>query len=63
MSQTPAQLRAHTKYEKKAYQNVRIRLRKDDPEISLDLIKSAADELGQSVNAYVIQAIKEKLNK
>ena len=60
---TPASVRAHTKYEKKAYQNIRVRIRKDDPELTLEQIQAAADAAGQSINAYVIQAIKDRMNK
>ena len=60
---TPASVRAHTKYEKKAYQNIRVRIRKDDPELTIEQIQAAADAAGQSINAYVIQAIKDRMNK
>ncbi len=60
---TPAQIKAHTKYEKKAYQNIRLRVRKDDPVLSLDKIKAAADAAGQSVNAFILEAINDKINK
>ena len=60
---TPASVRAHTKYEKKTYQNIRVRVRKDDPELTIEQIQEAADSAGLSMNAYVIQAIKEKMNK
>ena len=60
---TPAQIKAHTKYEKKAYQNIRLRVRKDDPDLSLDKIKAAADAAGQSVNAFILEAINDKINK
>jgi predicted HicB family RNase H-like nuclease len=60
---TEARIRANAKYEKKAYQNIRVRIRQDDPEISLESLQSAADAAGQSVNAYVIQAIKDRMNK
>lgn len=60
---TPASVRAHTKYEKKAYQNIRVRIRKDDAELTLEAIQEAADNAGLSMNAYVVQAIKEKMNK
>jgi len=60
---TPARIRANTKYEKKAYQNVRLRIRQDDPNLSLDKIKNAADAAGQSVNAYILQAIIDRMTK
>lgn len=60
---TEARIRANAKYEKKAYQNIRVRIRQDDPEISLESLQSAADAAGQSVNAYVIQAIKDRMSK
>lgn len=60
---TPARIRTNAKYEKKAYQNIRLRIRKDDPEISLDLLKTEAEKAGQSVNAYILQAIKDRMEK
>ena len=60
---TPAQVRAHTKYERKAYDNIRVRIRKDDPELTTEMLQAAADAAGQSINAYVVQAIKERMKK
>ena len=58
---TAARIRANANYEKKAYQNIRLRIRKDDPDISPEKLQAAADAAGQSVNAYVIQAIKDRM--
>ena len=58
----PSRIRANAKYEQKAYQNIRLRIRKDDPEISAEALQKAAEESGQSVNAYILQAIKERMN-
>lgn len=60
---TPARIKANAKYEQKAYQNIRLRVRKDDPDLSLDKIKAAADAAGQSVNAFILEAINDKINK
>lgn len=59
---TPARIKANTKYEKKAYQNIRLRVRQDDPDLSLEKIKAAADYCGQSVNAFILDAIKDRMN-
>lgn len=60
---TPARIKANTKYEQKAYQNIRLRVRKDDPDLSLDKIKAAADAAGKSVNAFILEAINDKIKK
>lgn len=60
---TEARIRANTKYEKKAYERLYIRFRKDDPELTIEQLQTAADAAGQSVNAYVMQAIKERMYK
>lgn len=60
---TPARIKANAKYEQKAYQNIRLRVRKDDLDLSLDKIKAAADESGKSVNAFILDAIRDKINK
>ena len=58
---TPARIKTNAKYEQKAYQNIRLRVRQDDPVLSLDKIKAAADAAGKSVNAVILEAISDKI--
>ena len=59
MTVSKAQQRAVTKYVKENYDEFKVRL----PKGTKDQIKAAADQQGQSVNAWISQAITEKLEK
>lgn len=59
---TPAQVRAQTKWEAKAYDKVLLRLRKDG-DLTREDIQKAADQAGQSLNSYILDAVSEKMNK
>jgi predicted HicB family RNase H-like nuclease len=59
-----AQIRANTKYESKAIEKITLRLRKDGGYgLKREDVQKAADAAGLSINEYVIQAIKEKMNR
>lgn len=62
MPTTKAHIRATGKYEAKAYDKVLLRIRKDG-DITREAIQNAADQAGQSLNAYILDAVKEKLEK
>lgn len=57
MAVSKAQQKAVAKYENKAYDKTLIRMQKG----GLSLIKSAAEEQGESVNAYIIGAVNSRL--
>lgn len=57
-----AQKRADAKYERKAYDKVLLRLRKDK-EPTRDTITQAAAARGQSLNAFIIEAIQNKIEQ
>lgn len=59
MTVSKAQQRAVTKYVKENYDEFKVRL----PKGTKDQIKAAADQQGQSVNAWIGLAITEKLEK
>lgn len=61
MPETEAQKRAHAKYQSKSYDKILLRLRKDT-EPTKDSITKAAETIGLSVNAFVQEAIAEKIN-
>lgn len=66
MPKSAAAIRANTKFENKAYDKITVRLRKDrlDPSgLSRASIQEAAEAEGISLNAYILQAISEKMNK
>ena len=55
---TPAQRRAVGRYEAANYDKVLVRLPKGERE----QIKSAADAAGESLNAYIVGAIRDRMN-
>lgn len=66
MPQSAAHIRATTRFETKAYDKITVRLRKDrlDPSgLSRQSIQAAADKAGMSINAYILQAVSEKMSK
>lgn len=66
MPQSTAQAKAKNKFNKKAYEAIVVRLRKDRPDesgLSRDSITAAAEAAGMSLNGYILAAIKEKIEK
>lgn len=55
---TPAQRRAVGRYEAANYDKVLVRLPKGDRE----QIKAAADSSGESMNAYIVGAIRDRMD-
>lgn len=54
-----AKLRANHKYDAKAYDKYGIRFAKGE----LDVIRSACETTGESLNAFIVNAVRDKLNK
>ena len=51
-----------TRYERKAYNKILLRVRQDGADgLTVDQIKAAAAAAGQSVNQWVLEAIMDKL--
>ena len=59
---TEARLRANARYQQKAYDKIFIRTRKD-AEITKDRIDEAARAVGESTQAYILGAIKDRMEK
>jgi len=57
---TAAQKKATNKYNKKVYETILIRLRRDGA-INKDMITAAAAARGLSLNEFLTEAIKDKL--
>ena len=57
-----AQIKAVGKYESKTYDKVLLRLRKD-AEPTRETIQAAADAAGMSLNAFILSAVSDKINK
>ena len=59
MAYTQASNKAVQRYNKKAYDDLRIRVKKGNGEI----IKSHAAQMGESINAFVTRAIDETIER
>lgn len=57
---TQAQNKATQKYIKNNYDDIRIRVRKDD-EINKAVITESASKVNESVNEYVVKAVKQRI--
>lgn len=57
-----AQAAATQKYQKKAYDRVYIRFRKDGHP-NFDELQAAADKAGESINGYVTKAIQQRMER
>ena len=55
-----AKKKADAKFDKKTYDNIRLRLRKD-AELNKTVVEEEAKKHGESVNAYVLKAIAERI--
>ena len=60
MSASKAHIRATIKYEMKSYDKLCIRIRKD-ADITREDIQAAADLEGESVNTYVMEAVRRRM--
>lgn len=59
MKISEARHRANEKYNAKAYEEIKVRVLKGQKEV----IQSAARSKGESVNAYIIRAIAERMER
>ena len=50
------------RYEAKVYDKVLLRLRKDT-DVDKDIIQAAADRAGESLNGYIVQAVRERMER
>ncbi len=57
---TQAQNKATQKYIKNNYDELRIRVRKDD-EINKTVIAEKANEVNESINEFVLNAVKQRI--
>ena len=61
MPVSQAQIKAQSKWESKVYEKILLRLRSDGDLTRAD-IQQAADRDGKSLNQYILDAVKEKMN-
>lgn len=57
-----AQKQATTKYENRVYSKICIRIREDRDGVTREAIQQAATSENKSINEYIIEAIREKLD-
>lgn len=62
MPASKAHIRATTKFEHNTYDKITVRTRKDG-DLTREQIQKAADQAGQSLNSYILEAVKEKIEK
>lgn len=62
MARTEAQKRADREGHAKTYDDIQLKVRKD-AKVNRDFIKAYATARGESVNAFVLRAIKETMER
>ena len=60
MAQSAAHMEATGRYNKKAYDRVELKLRKE-ADINGDFIRAHAELMGESVNAFMLRAVTETI--
>lgn len=55
-----AQIKSTTKYEHNNYDKVTLRIRRD-ADLTRDRLQEAADAAGESLNAYIIEAVRRRM--
>ncbi|MEG1562559.1 MAG: hypothetical protein RR365_02340 [Bacteroides sp.] len=60
MAQSKAHIEANTRYNKKAYDRIELKLRKDSS-LNGDAIKTHAESKGESVNGFLLRAVAETI--
>ena len=55
-----ARIDANARYDKKAYDRVLFRIRRDS-EINLDFIRAHAEAMGESINGFLMRAVEEAI--
>ena len=62
MPASNARMKANNKFNKKAYDNIGLRIRKDS-EINKAVISAHAEKNGESLNGYILRLIREDISK
>ena len=62
MARSEAKAKADAKWDKKAYDKILLRLRKDS-EMNGDFIRAYAESKGESVNGFFIRAARETIER
>ena len=62
MPASQAKIKANARYDKKTYDNVLVKIRKDS-NLTLAMIKEYASSRGESVNSFIVRAITEAIER
>ena len=62
MAQRKAHMEATTRYNKKAYDRIELKLRKD-ADFSGDVLRAHAEATGESINAFLLRAAMETMQR
>ncbi len=62
MPMSEAKRRANARYDKKTYDTVLVKIRKDS-DVSLAVIKEHAETMGESANGFIKRAIREAIER
>ncbi len=62
MPVTKAQIKAQTKWEAKALDKICLRIRKDG-DTTRDRIQDAATAAGESLNSYILEAVRQRMER
>ena len=62
MPVSEAKRRANARYDRKTYDNVLVKIRKDS-DLALAMIKEHAETMGESTNGFIARAIKEAIER
>ena len=62
MAQSKAHIDATGRYEKKAYDKILLRIRKDSA-VNGDVIRTHAESRGESVNGFLLRAVTETIER
>jgi uncharacterized protein (DUF1778 family) len=60
---TEARIRATTKYENKTYDKFCLRIRKDQSNLTKEMIDNAAKAAGTTLNVYILEAIRQRMER
>ena len=60
MRTSKAQIRANARYDKKTYDNVLVKFRKDS-DLTLAMVKEYASAHGESTNGFIVRTIREAI--
>ncbi len=62
MTQSKAKIEANARYDKKAYDNVLVKFRKD-AKLTLAMVKEHAASRGESTNGFIVRVITEAIER